>query len=91
LSAPQYSKLADSVNVGDFEPRICNSMPDCFDIVADSELVSGMGSGAHADTKFHVYSSHRSFDSQYETQIGMAALFEGAGQPDSGLDRGDGS
>jgi hypothetical protein len=52
------------MNVGDFEPRIRNSMPDCFDIVADSELVLGMGSGAHPDPKLRTYSGNRSLESQ---------------------------
>ena len=52
FSTPDQFQFADSIDVGGFESRIRNPMPQPLDAVTDSELVFGVGSGANTDSEF---------------------------------------
>lgn len=89
LSAPQDSQFADPIEVDNFQPRVHHWVPDSLQLIADAESVFGMGSGAHADSKFTSLSAYSPRDPQEVPQIGVASLVERAGQADSWLDRSD--
>ena len=79
FSTSDQFQFADLIEVGGFQSRIHNPMPQPLDVVADSELVFGVGSGANTNSKFSRNSANCSFDPQQVTQIGVAPLIEGTG------------
>ena len=89
LSTPDQFQFADSIDVGGFESRTRNPMPQPLDAVTHSELVFGVGSGANTDSKFSRNSADCSLDPQQVTQISVAPFIERTGQANSRLDRSD--
>jgi len=79
FSTSDQFQFADLIEVGGFQSRIHNPMPQPLDVVADSELVFGVGSGANTNSKFSRHSANCSFNPQQVTQIGVAPLIEGTG------------
>jgi len=64
-------------------------MPHPLNVVTDSELVLGMGSGPDTDSKFGSGSADRSLDPQQVTQIRVATFIEGPRQTNARLDCDD--
>jgi hypothetical protein len=89
FSTPHQFQRADFIDVGGFESRIRNPMSHPLDVVTNSELVFGVGSGANTDSEFSRDSADCSLDPQQVTQIGVAPFIEGTGRANSRLDCGD--
>jgi hypothetical protein len=89
ISTADQVQFAHLIDVGYFQSRICHPNAHSFDLVPDPELVGVVSSRTNSDSKFGTLSAYCSFDPQCVSQIGVASLIEGAGQPDARLDRSD--
>ena len=74
FSSPDYFQFADFIDVGSFESRIRNPMTQSLNVVTDSKLVFGVGSGANTDSKFGRDAADCALDPQQVTQIGVASI-----------------
>ena len=79
LCTPDHLQLADLVDVGYLQARICYANAHSLDLLTDSELVDSVSSRTNCDSKIAALSACRPCDPQYIAQLGLASLIERTG------------